>query len=663
MSVPLRGLLLLSCLCFGGPSVAQTVDYANAEAMFGEPVTVSVTGKPQRASEAPANITILTADDIWRSGATDIPSVLRFVPGLDVRRYGQLQASVGIRGYNTAFNPRVLVLVDGRQVYNDDYGYTIWSLIPVTMAEIRQIEIIRGPNAALYGFNAVSGVINIVTFDPLRDRRTSVTARGGTNDSIVGEGVVTLQHEDRAGLRVSAKGRRAREFAGERRPGSVGEPGVHTGSADLRIRLTDDVQLDVAATSGRLEADQYIDTGAYIGTRLENGSLRTTLTANTPVGLAHFDAYHNTTAQRLDVPIFTASWDQAVTVLKASNLVRLRRDHTVRFAAEYRHNAVSSERFFGGRMTSDLVAGSVGWNWQIHRTLSLTNALRFDRVALARNESEIFLPGLGHPFGDRRYNEPSYNSSLLYTPTDFDTVRLGTARALQLPSLFSYGFRARVGALNVLGSRFLEPSAVTNYEIGYERKLPALGSVFSLALFHQDTDRTIGTPFGSGLVMSPAGAPYLTARNLDGSRATGGEIGLEGESESGWRWRIAYSLARLRDETPASILFDAASVAYEAQTPAHAVTGGIGFTWRGFEVDAAAKWQSRFTDFRSTVAAGRFDEFEVADYLIVNGRAAYRLDERSTLSVTAEQINARRQTQTAGREFERRVLAGLSVEF
>lgn len=663
MSAPLRGLLLLSCLCFGEPSVAQTVDYTNAEAMFGEPVTASVTGKPQRASEAPANITILTSEDIRRSGATDIPGALRFVPGLDVRRYGQFQAAVGIRGYNTAANPRVLVLVDGRQVYNDDLGYTVWAMIPVTLSEIRQIEIIRGPNAALYGFNAVSGVINIVTFDPLRDRKSGFSVVGGTQSTAYGEATATLQPSDRAGLRVSARGGRMDEFDGERRAGSILRPEVHTGAADMRVRLNEDVQLDLSARSGKLDADYYIDSGTYVSSHLQSGSLRATLTANTAIGLTEFDAYRNTIDQRLDTPVVMVAWDQAITVLKASNLLRIGRDHTVRAAAEYRHNTISSDRFFGGEMTSDLVAGSLIWNWQIRPNLSMTNAARIDTIEFRRSGAELDFPGIGRPFGDRRYTEPSYNSMLRYAVSDHDTVRLGTGRALQLPSLFSYGFHARVGPLNVLGSRHLDPSAVTNYEIGYERRLPPLGSVFSLSLFHQDTAETIGTPFGSGFTMSPAGAPYLSSRNFEGSRATGGEIVLDGASESGWRWHLGYSLVQIEDETPAQVLSQTPSVAYEMQSPVHAVTAGLGLTWGAFEVDGAAKWQSAFTDFQSSLPSGRYGNFEVPDYLTVNARVGYRFGEGATLSLTAEQANARRQTETAGREVERRLLAGLTVEF
>jgi outer membrane receptor for ferrienterochelin and colicins len=68
---------------------------------------------------------------------------------VDVRRYGLADVEVGIRGYNQPYNPRLLVLVNGRQVYLDDYGHVNWSSIPIQLDEIRQIEVIKGPNSAL----------------------------------------------------------------------------------------------------------------------------------------------------------------------------------------------------------------------------------------------------------------------------------------------------------------------------------------------------------------------------------------------------------------------------------------------------------------------------------------------------------------------------------
>src|SRR4051794_587561 len=79
----------------GGASRAQSVDYQAMEQLFGEPVTTSVTGKPQRAADAPADIEIITQDDIRRSGATNVPDVLAFITGVDVRTYGFGASDVG----------------------------------------------------------------------------------------------------------------------------------------------------------------------------------------------------------------------------------------------------------------------------------------------------------------------------------------------------------------------------------------------------------------------------------------------------------------------------------------------------------------------------------------------------------------------------------------
>lgn len=109
---------------------------------------------------------IVTDREIRASGAQDIPELLRRYAGVDVSRNFRDQADVNIRGYNQAYANRLLVLINGRQVYMDLFGMTLWNSFPVRMEEIKQIEIVRGPNTSLFGFNAASGVINIITYNP-----------------------------------------------------------------------------------------------------------------------------------------------------------------------------------------------------------------------------------------------------------------------------------------------------------------------------------------------------------------------------------------------------------------------------------------------------------------------------------------------------------------
>ena len=179
-------LALSAIVAFGLPATAQSIDYGSLEMLFDEPVTTSATGAPQRSTDAPVTMEIISADEIRSSGARQLTDLLARVPGLEVRNTSSVTGEVSIRGYNGPKTPRLLVLVNGRQVFNDSYNEVNWAAIPVQMEEIRQIEIVKGPNTALFGFNAVSGVINIITFSPFYDDADSMTVRVDNEGSLQG---------------------------------------------------------------------------------------------------------------------------------------------------------------------------------------------------------------------------------------------------------------------------------------------------------------------------------------------------------------------------------------------------------------------------------------------------------------------------------------------
>lgn len=642
------------------PVLAQTVDYGAAEQMLGEPVTTSVTGKPQRASDVPANVEIVTADQIRRSGAITIPEVLRFVAGLDVRRYGQLDFAVGIRGYNTALNPRVLVLLDGRQVYQDDYGATVWPLIPVALGEIRQIEIIKGPSAALYGFNAVSGVINIVTYDPLRDKVNAAGAVGGTQNQAYGEAVATGQVPDTLGVRLAAKGFRGDDFRGL--PAAVtDQPRTGTVALDMRARLAPGVEWTLSGSAGSLTSAYYPDVGQYQTLSDDNASLRSKITADTEFGLLQLDAYHNRNVVHA-AAVEPLSWRQQVTVVQASDVFKWGADHTFRVGAEYRDNAITSNRDFSGTLGYRIAAGSLMWEWQVLPELSLTDAVRVDALFLSHDGPQFTVPGLGPLYRDVTLVEPSFNSGAVYRATEIDTVRLSTARAVQLPSLLNFGLSATFGPVVVAGNPGLLPSAVTNLELDYDRTLPGLASVLRVAVFRQNLDVTLGSPFGSGASVLPTGQPVLQARNFQGSEQIGSEIGVRGSAE-GFRWNTSYALADVHDRTPAPLLLTAPSVSYQRQTPVHAVIVGGGWSWDRVDVDAQLRWQSRYQDFRLNESLQTALPVTVPNFVTANVRFAYRLTDTVVASLTAEQLNRQFQMQTAGVATERRVFGGVQAQF
>jgi outer membrane receptor for ferrienterochelin and colicins len=113
---------MLSVLFLCSPLQGQSLDYGALEQLFKEPVTTSVDGSPERVSDVPATMEIVTAEEIRRSGAKDIPGVLRHVGGVDTMEWGNDNTDVSVRGYDQALSARLLVLVDGRQVYADHYG-------------------------------------------------------------------------------------------------------------------------------------------------------------------------------------------------------------------------------------------------------------------------------------------------------------------------------------------------------------------------------------------------------------------------------------------------------------------------------------------------------------------------------------------------------------
>ena len=193
----------LAAILLASAGAAQSVDYAALQETIGEPVTTSVTGKPQRASETPAAIEIITRDQIAHSPAHDVPGLLKTYAGVDVNRWLAGQSDVAVRGGVQTYNPRLLVLVNGRQVYLDFYGMTDWNLLGVQLEEIQQIELVRGPATALFGFNAASAVVNIITIGASQGASLVTAGEVGGRGYDRLSAVATLPIGRAAGLRVS----------------------------------------------------------------------------------------------------------------------------------------------------------------------------------------------------------------------------------------------------------------------------------------------------------------------------------------------------------------------------------------------------------------------------------------------------------------------------
>ncbi len=645
---------------------AQAVDYGSLEAMFGEPVTTSATGSPQKASEAPANLQIITADQIRQSGATDIPGVLRFVAGIDVRSNGALDNEVSIRGNSQEFNPRVLVLINGRQVYLDDYGYTAWQTLPVELSEIRQIEIVKGPASALFGFNAASGVINIITYDPLFDKTNTATIGYGTDGTILGSVVATGQVPGKGGLRISLGGIRTNEYStlGHDTAG-LNPSAPRDGNLSIRGEWKPTPKTEITAEVTDSQANSLIyDIASSLGHatyRINSAELG--FSADTVWGLATIRGYVNTekfgSVQALSGAI--AAQDQ-IAVIQANDLVKIGDNNAVRAALEYRDNRGWGASIGGPSGYQDYAA-SLMWTWQITPQLSLTNAGRIDRLDVNRT-TPLTQPNkytLGE-FQSATVTAPSFNSGLVYQPTGNDTFRLLLGRSVQAPSQLDYGTQVNVpaGPIRIIyaGSPDLNASTTTNYEVDYDRALPALQSTLRTAVYYEVNRDLLTSSFNApGNYANGVVSAY--SQNIGSDTVAGAEIGLSGASPAGLRWNLSYSLASVHERlsaAPPVIPFN-----FNNATPVSAIDFGAGYSWNKFEADLQGKWQSNYTDYQS--AGVGYAPVNIKNYVTLDARIGYNVTSRLTLAVAGSQLASAQLNETAGLPVERRVLFSATYGF
>lgn len=127
-------------------------------------VTVtSVSMRAEPLASAAASIYVISREDIRRSAATSLAEALRLAPNLEVARADANQYAISARGGNAVLANRMLVLIDGRTVYSPLFSGTFWEAQDVMLEDVERIEVISGPGSALWGANAVNGVINVIT--------------------------------------------------------------------------------------------------------------------------------------------------------------------------------------------------------------------------------------------------------------------------------------------------------------------------------------------------------------------------------------------------------------------------------------------------------------------------------------------------------------------
>ena len=144
--------------------------------VYEEQVVVTASKVEQALVNAPATVTLINSQTIENSPATNYADLLRAVPGLNVTQTSARDINLTSRAATGTLSTSQLALVDGRTIYQDFFGFVAWDFLPINPSEIKQIEVIRGPASAVWGANALTGVVNVITKSPREMQGSTFTA-------------------------------------------------------------------------------------------------------------------------------------------------------------------------------------------------------------------------------------------------------------------------------------------------------------------------------------------------------------------------------------------------------------------------------------------------------------------------------------------------------
>jgi outer membrane receptor protein involved in Fe transport len=173
-------LVALSAVAQTPPPPAQPPDPPEQPPIYEEQVIVTASKVEQQLVNAPATVSVVSSDVIASSPATNYAELLRSVPGMNITQTSARDFNINMRGATSTLSTSQLALIDGRSLYLDFFGFVAWDFLPINPNEVRQIEVIRGPASAVWGANALSGVVNFITKTPREMQGTSFTMGVGS---------------------------------------------------------------------------------------------------------------------------------------------------------------------------------------------------------------------------------------------------------------------------------------------------------------------------------------------------------------------------------------------------------------------------------------------------------------------------------------------------
>jgi outer membrane receptor protein involved in Fe transport len=211
-----------------------------------------------------------------------------------------------------------------------------------------------------------------------------------------------------------------------------------------------------------------------------------------------------------------------------------------------------------------------------------------------------------------------------------------------------------------LGIPGLRPESVWNAALSYDRSLSAIGGMANGTVFFQRN---------TGIIAGPGSTPYVpahtdlvsVAENIGSSNEIGFELGLHGAAPDGFRWRASYRYESITQDINAGASPNEIT-SLAGGTPLHVILIGAGYTKGPWELDAAGRFQTSFTDYTRN-NAGAVVPFPVPDYATFNARIGYSVTPHLTLALTAQQLNAARIVESSGYQVERRFIVSARYVF
>lgn len=527
------------------------------EELMNVKVTI-VSRKEESVRNVASAVHVVTNDDIRRSGAQTIPDALRMVPGLQVAGLSASRWGITSRGFNDLFANKLLVLMDGRSVYTPLFSGIYWDVQDTLLEDVKQIEVVRGPGATVWGANAVNGVINVVTKKAEETQGGYVEAGVGTEERGFGAVRYGGKMGDDVRYRVYAKYFNRDELVDEE---------SREGHDDWRM-IRGGFRLDWTPT----EDDEVTFQGdAYVGAAGE-----TTTIPVLPSGASPFPVTSLTfnDDQELAGGNFLGRWKHTFPGGSETNLQfyydRTERDLTVlgeirdTFDFDFRHLWRANETHevvwgAGFRSTSDDIdnSGALIYHPQ-NRTDYLWSAFVQDQVRILPDRLHLTF-GSKFEINDYTGFEVQPSVRLLFAPRPEHSLWWAVSRAVRTPSRSNDDFRVNAAAfpgfgggppsvVSIFGDRDYASEELLAFEFGY-RAQPlswfSLDSAFFLNLYdnlHSNGDRT---PFLDATPAPHTVLPLKAGNKADGE-TYGAELSVNFRPTSYWRLSAGYTYLQMQ---------------------------------------------------------------------------------------------------------------------